>query len=205
MQACRSRAFMTCLAPMVGTVFARDDAALSADNLYKTYTRVEPGFIRVDADEVTYPAHILLRYDLERAMIDGTLDVADLPEAFNAGMRDLLGLTVPDDARGCLQDIHWPSGGWGYFPTYTLGAAAAAQLFQAASLAVPNLPDHLAAGDFRPLLAWLRETVHGKGSLLSTDELLVAATGRPMGVDAFLDHLARRYLGGASAPASVAA
>ena len=119
MQACRTRAFLDYLAPLVRAIFGRDDAALSAGNLHRIYTRVEPGFIRVDADEVTYPAHILLRYDLERALIGGELEVANLPAAFNAGMRDSLGLTVTDDALGCLQDIHWPSGAWGYFPTYT--------------------------------------------------------------------------------------
>ena len=104
----------------------------SAENLYRICTRVEPGFIRVDADEITYPAHILVRYELETAMIAGDLPVQDLPQAFNAGIKELLGLEVPNDRLGCLQDIHWPGGAWGYFPTYTLGAMAAAQLFAAA-------------------------------------------------------------------------
>jgi len=195
MQACRSREFLAYLSPVVQAAFGRSDAALGADNLYRIYTRVEPGFIRVDADEVTYPAHILLRYDLERAMIDGDLAVADLPSAFADGVHELLGLTVPDDAMGCLQDIHWPSGGWGYFPTYTLGAITAAQLFEAASAAVPAIRPGLAQGDFRPLVAWLRAEVHGRGSLLSTDDLVAAATSRPMGIDSYLGHLRRRYLG----------
>ncbi|WP_158811572.1 carboxypeptidase M32, partial [Beijerinckia sp. L45] len=189
MQACRTREFMSYLAPQVQAAFARTDAAFDPENLYRLFTRVTPGFIRVDADEITYPAHILLRYDLERAMIDGTLEVEDLPAAFNAGMKDLLGLTVTDDAQGCLQDIHWPSGGWGYFPTYTLGAVTAAQLFQAACTAVPDIRPRLAQGDFGPLVAWLRAEVHGKGSLLDTDDLVTAATGRPLGIDAYLDHL----------------
>ncbi len=193
MQACRTREFLTFLAPLVQSSFGRHDPALSAANLHRLYTRVEPGFIRVDADEVTYPAHILLRYELERSMIDGTLDVADLPAAFNAGMMELLGLTVPDDAQGCLQDIHWPSGGWGYFPTYTLGAVAAAQLFEAARAAEPELMPALARGDFAPLIGWLRAAVHGKGSLLDTDALLTTATGRPLGLDAYFGHLRRRY------------
>jgi carboxypeptidase Taq len=194
MQACRTREFMSFLAPQVQAAFDRSDAALNPDNLYRLFTRVEPGFIRVDADEVTYPAHILLRYDLERAMIDGTLEVADLPAAFNAGIKDLLGLTVTDDAQGCLQDIHWPSGGWGYFPTYTLGAITAAQLFQAACAAVPQIRPQLAQGDFAPLVAWLRQKVHGQGSLLDTDDLMTAATGHPIGIDAYLAHLRQRYL-----------
>lgn len=194
MQACRTREFITFLAPRVREAFGREDAALDADNLYSLYTRVAPGFIRVDADEVTYPAHILLRYDLERALVDGSLAIADLPGAFNAGMRELLGLEVPDDAHGCLQDIHWPSGAWGYFPTYTLGAATAAQLYQAACAATPEIPARLAAGDFTPLVAWLRREVHEKASSLSTAEIITEATGRPLDVEPYLAHLRRRYV-----------
>ena len=197
MQACRTREFLAYLAPLVAATFALD--TLDVDNLYRLYTRVEPGFIRVDADEVTYPAHILLRYDLERAMVDGSLAVADLPAAFNAGMKALLGLDVVDDARGCLQDIHWPSGGWGYFPTYTLGAITAAQLFEAACAATPAIRPGLARGDFAPLVGWLRAEVHTRGSLLDTDDLIAAATGRPMTIEPYLGHLRRRYLDRATA------
>ena len=195
MQACRTREFLGYLAPLVQATFGRHDATLGAESLHRLYTSVRPGLIRVDADEVTYPAHILLRYDLERAMIGGELAVADLPAAFNAAMRDLLGVTVTDDANGCLQDIHWPSGGWGYFPTYTLGAIAAAQLFAAAHAAEPEILAGLARGDFSTLVGWLRREVHGKGSLLDTDDLMTAATGRPLGIDAYLAHLRHRYLG----------
>ena len=194
MQACRTREFLAWLAPRVREAFGRDDEALAADNLHRLYTRVAPGFIRVDADEVTYPAHILLRYDLERALIDGDLALADLPAAFAAGMKELLGLDVPDDARGCLQDIHWPSGAWGYFPTYTLGAVTAAQLFQAACAAAPEIPARLGQGDFAPLVAWLRREVHERGSLEETDDLIAAATGRPLDVEPYLAHLRRRYV-----------
>ena len=197
MQAGRTTAFMRYLAPLVGAAFGSSNPALSADNLHRLTTRVAPGFIRVDADELTYPAHVILRYDLETAMIAGTLAVADLPAAFNAGMREHLGLTVTDDARGCLQDIHWPSGGWGYFPTYTLGAVAAAQLFQAACAAAPEIRADLAMGDFSALVGWLRREVHGRGSLLSTDDLLAAATGRPLEVGPYLAHLRGRYLAAA--------
>ena len=195
MQACRTREFLEYVSPLLKKAFERDDAALDACNLHRLYTRVEPGLIRVDADEGTYPAHILLRYELARAMIDGALAVADLPAAFDAGMYELLGLTVPDVAQGCLQDIHWPSGAWGYFPTYTLGAIAAAQLFAAACAALPDILPKLAVGDFVPLVEWLRTNVHGKGSLLDTDALLVAATGRPLATDAYFGHLRQRYLG----------
>lgn len=195
MQACRSREFVSYLAPLLREAFGRSGPAWEPDNLFRLYTRVELGFIRVDADEATYPAHILLRYRLETAMIAGDLAVADLPGAFNDGMRELLGLTVPDDRVGCLQDIHWPSGAFGYFPTYTLGALAAAQLFRAAKAAEPALPDCLASGDFAPLRTWLRANVHERGSLLTTDALLEQATGAPLGTAAFRAHLEARYLG----------
>ncbi|WP_407526925.1 carboxypeptidase M32 [Methylobacterium oryzisoli] len=200
MQACRSREFLGFLAPLIGHHFGREDPAWSSENLYRLYTRVAPGLIRVDADEVTYPAHILLRYDLERAMIAGDLAVADLPGAFAAGMKDLLGLTVGDDADGCLQDIHWPSGGWGYFPTYTLGAVTAAQLFAAACEAEAEIRPGLARGDFAPLVGWLRTHIHAVGSSRETDEIVAAATGKPTDLDAFLAHLRRRYLGEGERP-----
>ena len=194
MQAARSRPFMDYLAPVVREAFGGGGRAWEADNLHRLYTRVEPGFIRVDADEVTYPAHVILRYRLEKAMIAGDLTLDDLPGAWAEGMRGLLGITPPDDRRGCLQDIHWPSGGWGYFPTYTLGAAIAAQLFDAASRETPALRSGLAQGDFEPLIGWLRTNIHGKGSLLSTAELLLEATGRPLDPSVYRRHLERRYL-----------
>ena len=126
-------------------------------------------------------------------MIAGELRVEDLPSAFNEGIRNLLGLTVPNDRLGCLQDIHWPAGAWGYFPTYTLGAMMAAQLFQAARRTVPDLLPALSVGDFGPLRSWLRAHVHAKGSLLTTEELLIAATGRPLETGVFRAHLRERY------------
>jgi carboxypeptidase Taq len=194
MQACRSAAFVNYLAPLLRKAFSRDGAEWSTENLYRNLTNVERGFIRVDADEVTYPAHILLRYRLETGMIADDLKLVDLPAAFNAGMKELLGLTVPNDAVGCLQDIHWPSGSFGYFPTYTLGAMAAAQLFDAATRAEPDILPGISRGDFGPLRSWLRTNVHAKGSRLDLDELLIAATGRPLEADVFYKHLRARYL-----------
>ncbi|HLI12985.1 MAG TPA: carboxypeptidase M32 [Alphaproteobacteria bacterium] len=195
MQACRSRPFIVYLAPLARAAFDGKGDAWDAENLYRLYTRVERSLIRVDADEVSYPAHVLLRYRLERAMLAGELAVADLPGAWNEGMVELLGISPPDDRRGCLQDIHWYDGAWGYFPTYTLGAMTAAQLFDAAVRAVPEIPEAIGRGDFGPLLGWLRTHVHAKGSLLSTEELITAATGRPLDPAVFERHLRRRYLG----------
>jgi len=195
MQVCRSRAFIEFAAPLMREAFSGTGPAWEAENLYRLYVGVAPGLIRVDADEVTYPAHILLRTRVERAMIDGALAVADLPGAWAEGMTELLGLTPPDDRDGCLQDVHWPDGAFGYFPTYTIGAMTAAQLFDAARRADSKIESGLARGDFAPLRAWLADHVHGKGSLLGADELLTEATGRPLEVAPFRAHLEARYLG----------
>ena len=194
MQACRGDAFLGFLAPLLVQAFG-DDPALGVENLRRHCRRVRPGLIRVDADEVTYPAHVLLRYALETAMIDGDLALRDLPAAFNDGLRALLDVSVPDDRRGCLQDIHWPGGAWGYFPTYTLGAMTAAQLFAAANAVEPDLEEALAGGDFTPLLGWLRRHVHGRGSQADTQTVIADATGRPLDAAIYQGYLRRRYLG----------
>lgn len=196
MQACRSPAFLAHLSGKAKAAFGGDGAAWEPSNLRRIYTRVERGFIRVEADEVTYPLHVILRTRLERALLSGDLAVADLPTAWDEGMRTLLGVTPPDAARGCLQDIHWYDGAIGYFPTYTLGALAAAQLFGAAVAADPEIPAALGRGDFARLLAWLRPNVHRRASSATTDAILEAATGAPLGAGAFLAHLKRRYLDG---------
>ncbi|MGO1080799.1 carboxypeptidase M32 [Inquilinus sp. CA228] len=195
MQACRSREFITFAAPRMRDAFGGNGPAWEAEALWRHYTRVERGFIRVDADEVTYPAHVILRYRLEKAMIAGELPLADLPAAWNDGMQALLGVVPPNDRLGCLQDIHWPSGGWGYFPTYTLGAMTAAQIFDAANRAQPDVLPAIGRGDFAPLVGWLRANIHGQGSRWETDELLTRATGRPLDAAVFKAHLRRRYGG----------
>ncbi|KRE17492.1 peptidase M32 [Bosea sp. Root381] len=195
MQSCRSAEFLAFAAPLMRETFGGSGPAWEADALWRRYTRVEPGFIRVDADEVTYPAHVILRYRLEQALIADAMPLAELPSAWNEGMKSLLGVSVPDDRLGCLQDIHWPSGGWGYFPTYTLGAMTAAQIFDAACKAEPDILPAIGRGDFSALLGWLRANIHSQGSLLETDELLTQATGRPLDAGVFKAHLRRRYAG----------
>jgi carboxypeptidase Taq len=195
MQVCRGREFLSYLAPLLREAFGGVGPYWREESLARIATKVEPGLIRVDADEVTYPLHVILRYRIERQLLAGELALADLPEAWRRGMRDLLGVEAPDDRDGCLQDIHWPSGSFGYFPTYTLGAMAAAQLFAAACEQDAAIKPGIAKGDFAPLLAWLKTKVHGRGSLdATTDDLLVHATGKPLGVAAFEAHLCARYL-----------
>jgi carboxypeptidase Taq len=194
MQASRSDVFLTWLGPELQAAFGGDPAPYAPENLARLWRRVERGFIRTEADELTYPAHVILRFRLERALISGDLRVAELPGAWAEGMQSLLGITPPDDARGCLQDIHWHDGAFGYFPSYTLGAMAAAQLMAAARAALPGLDDSLRHGDFGPLMGWLRASVHGQGSRLGFQDLMTAATGRPLDAAAFMEHLRGRYL-----------
>lgn len=194
MQVGRSGPFMEFLAPMAREVFGRGGPAWTPANLGRLTTTVKPGLIRVEADEVTYPAHILLRYRIEKAMITGALQISDLPGAFNDAVKEMLGLEVPDDRRGCLQDIHWYGGAWGYFPAYLVGAVTAAQLYVAASKALPDLSGAIARGEFAPLVKWLRESLHRKASLLDTRELVRQATGQELGVEAYQRHLRSRYL-----------
>ncbi|MEZ4475470.1 MAG: carboxypeptidase M32 [bacterium] len=194
MQACRSREFLQFVAPRVRQVFGREGEGYSAENLYRIYTQVKRSLIRVDADEVTYPAHVILRYRLEQAFLAGDIEVKDLPGAWNEGMQALVGITPVDDRNGCMQDIHWMDGTFGYFPTYTLGAMTAAQLFDAANRADADILPGIARGDFKPLLAWLRPNVHSLGCRYSSEELITRATGRPLDAGIFKAHLQRRYL-----------
>lgn len=196
MQACRSPEFIAFAAPLMRETFGKpeSDPAWREENLQRVYTTVSRGYIRVDADEVTYPAHVILRYRLEKALLADEAKLADLPDMWNKGMEELVGVTPPDDRLGCLQDIHWYDGAWGYFPTYTLGAMAAAQIFDAAKRKLPELMNAIGRGDFQPLLRWLSENVHGKGSSQSTRELLIEATGGPLDVEIFKGHLRARYL-----------
>ena len=193
MQVGRSREFFEFAAPLIAAAFDAAGPAWDAGNLHRLYSRVAPGLIRVDADEVTYPAHVILRYRIERALIEGSMSVADIPGAWSDGLFELLGLRPPDDRLGCLQDIHWYDGAWGYFPTYTLGALAAAQLFAAARTEIPGLMAAIAKGEFAGLLAWLGERVHARASSATTGEIVAAATGAPLGTAAFKAHLEARY------------
>ena len=170
------------------------DLGCSENDLLRSVRRASRGFIRVEADEVSYPLHVILRYRLERALISGDLRARDLPGAWSAGMKELLGVEPPDDRRGCLQDIHWPGGAFGYFPTYTMGAIAASQLFAAAVRASPEIVNHLAQGSFAPLFSFLRPAVHQKGASVTVDELLLEVTGAPLDERVFLAHLHQRYL-----------
>ena len=141
--------------------------------------RADPGLIRTEADETTYSLHIILRFDLERRLIEETLAPKDVPEAWNAGMRDLLGVDVPDDARGVLQDVHWSSGGIGYFPTYALGNVISLQIWSVVQEAIPDIDAQMEAGELEGLSAWLRENLYSLGRKFTPKETIERLTGSP--------------------------
>jgi len=194
MQVSRSRAFAEFITPHVKGSLGKTNESWGADDFYALTTKVERSLIRVNADEVTYPAHVMLRYNIEKALLADDLPVEDLPAAWNDGMERLVGVRPDSDSNGCLQDIHWPEGALGYFPTYTLGAMIAAQLFEAASTALPNVNTQIEKGEFGSLFNWLGEHVHSIGSSQSTEDMLQAATGKGIDPHCFIRHLKARYL-----------
>ena len=185
----RGKPFSTILAPLIANTFGGTFAQLEAGTLYRAVNRVNPSFIRVEADEATYGLHIVLRFELEQQLIEGQIKAAELPEAWNAGFHRYLGLEVTDDADGVLQDVHWSAGMVGYFPTYALGNMIAGQLWQRAHRDLPDLDQCIADGDLRPLREWLREHVHRHGAKFSAAELLERVTGEPISVAPFVGYL----------------
>jgi carboxypeptidase Taq len=194
MQLARSREYWEFLAPHIQKAFGRSGPEWSAENIYRTAIRAERGFIRVEADEITYPAHVILRYRLEKRMIEGKLEVKDLPAAWNAEMKALIGVEPPEDRLGCLQDIHWHCGAFGYFPAYALGAIIAAQLADKMKRDVPDLKEQVRRGNFGAFTGWLRDNVQSKACLYKPQELIEKATGQKMSTHFFKKHLTERYL-----------
>jgi carboxypeptidase Taq len=194
----RTKEFFRYLAPRVEGLFQKfGDAAMSADNLYALKTRVKPGVERKGADEVTYFFHIRLRMRLEKDLIAGRLLVKDLPEAWKAGMKELLGVEPQTHAQGCLQDVHWFVGKFGYFPSYTMGHMIAAQLHEKIRRDIQNIPDLMAAGDFLPVQKWLAANIYSQGRLRRTDALLESVTGAKLTPGPLINHLQERYLAAA--------
>jgi carboxypeptidase Taq len=185
----RGRAFCTVLAPRIAARAGGELADLDADRLYRTVNRVKPSHIRVEADEATYALHIILRFELEQGLIDGTLAVRDLPEAWNARFEEYFGIPVDNDLDGVLQDVHWSAGLIGYFPTYALGNLIAGQLWERAHADLADLEAQIAAGELGPLREWLRQRVHRHGAKFTTAELLVREAGGPMSVTPFTSYL----------------
>ncbi len=188
----RGEAFWTAFLPRLHALFPQT-AELGLADVLAAVNQASASFVRVEADELTYSLHILLRYDLERRLLSGAVKVADLPEAWNAGMQARLGVTPPDDARGVLQDVHWSAGLFGYFPTYAIGNMISVQLYDAALKASPEIPERLSRGDSAPLLGWLREHVHRHGRKYSAERIVRRAARAPISAAPYLKYLQGKF------------
>jgi carboxypeptidase Taq len=189
----RSQNWWQTVYPRLRALFPNQLDPVPAGRFYKAINKVQPSLIRTEADEVSYHFHVMIRYELEKRLIEGSLSVADIPGWWNEHYAAWLGVIVPDDKRGCLQDVHWSHGSFGYFPTYSLGSFYAAQFFAAAEDRVPGLHEAIGAGDTKPLLAWLRENIHRWGRRFTSEELCLKATGKTLEIRYFLAYLLDKY------------
>lgn len=189
----RGRSFWHYFLPRAQAVFPQQLGAVTVEQFYRAVNRVRPSLIRVDADEVTYNLHIMLRFDLELALIEGTVAVADLPRWWNEKMEEYLGVTPVTDAEGVLQDTHWGSGLFGYFPTYALGNVMSVQLYEAAHAALGDLTARIARGEFAPLLGWMRDHVHAAGNAFLPQDVLERATGQRLTAEPYVTYLTTKY------------
>jgi carboxypeptidase Taq len=189
----RSRPFWRHFFPMLRAEFPTEMAHLTAEDAYAAANEVRPSLIRVEADEVTYNLHVVIRFELETALIEGNLSVADLPAAWNEKYRDYLGIDVPSDADGCMQDVHWSEGLIGYFPTYALGNLYSAQLWEKLEADTPDVWQRVESGDFSPILSWLREHVHRVGRRRLGPQIVEDATGRAPEAEPYLRYLEKKY------------
>jgi len=190
----RGRPFLQYLQPLVEKHYGVSSEEWRTDNLYRLLNRVRRSTIRIDADELTYPVHVVLRYELEQEILAGRLRIAEIPAAWNDAMERRLGIRPATDAEGCLQDIHWAGGAFGYFPSYALGAVIAGQLYQSLRADTPTLDDDLAAGRFTGLFDWLRDRIYSHGASVSTPELIKNATGKPLSATPWLRYVEGKYL-----------
>jgi carboxypeptidase Taq len=189
----RSRGFWKFFLPRLKQTFPQNLQDVSLESFYRSINRVEPSLIRVEADEVTYNLHVLLRFELESDLVESRLALADLPDAWNSGMKALLGVVPQNDAEGVLQDVHWSNGLIGYFPTYSLGNLLSVQLFEKAQTAIPSLASQIEHGDFEQLLKWLRENIHQHGRKFFPSQLIQLATGESLRAAPYLCYLREKY------------
>jgi carboxypeptidase Taq len=194
MQAGLSQEFMEYYAKQIKDVLGLSGPEYSPNNLYKLLTKVQPSLIRVDADEVSYPLHVILRFEIEQELLSGNLKLDDLPEVWNSKMKEYLGIDVPSDKDGCMQDIHWPSGSYGYFHNYVFGAITAAQVMHAAKLHNNSITAGLREGDFTALNDYLNKNIRQFGSLKNSTKLLTDATGSDLNPEIYIKYLTERYL-----------
>jgi carboxypeptidase Taq len=189
----RSKAFWTYHWDSVKEMFPDALGEVTLDGFYQAINSVAPSLIRVEADELTYNLHIIIRFEIERDLMSGALSVEDIPTAWNESMSSTVGITPPNDREGCLQDIHWSAGLFGYFPTYTLGNLFAAQFFEQAKCDMPDLFERIAAGEYTPLLDWLRTHIHCHGQRYRAGELVEVATGKALSIEPFMNYVTAKF------------
>jgi len=189
----RSKNFWEYFFPKLQKRFPEPFSKIKFDDFYRAINFVQPSLIRVEADEVTYGLHIILRFEIEKELIEGSIEAEDLPKIWNAKMKEYLGVKVPNDANGVLQDVHWSGGSVGYFPSYALGNLYAAQFFQAAKNELIDLEKEIAAGEFSHLREWLRKKIHIHGKMFSADQLVREVTGEPLTSKYFVEYLKEKY------------
>ena len=189
----RSRSYAEFIFPQLKVAYPESFGSATSEEYYRAVNKVEPSLIRVEADEVTYNLHILLRFELECELLTGSLAIKDLPEAWNARMKEYLGITPDKDANGALQDVHWSCGLVGYFPTYSIGNLVSGQLWNSIKKVQPDIDSQIAKGEFANLLSWLRENIHSKGSKYLPKELIVMATGEKLTSRYYMDYLTAKY------------
>jgi carboxypeptidase Taq len=189
----RSRAFCHHFFPHIQKYFPGQLQSVNEEQFFKAINKVYPSLVRTEADEITYHFHVYIRYMLEKKLLEGNLATADIPEFWNAHYQKLLGVTVPDDRQGCLQDVHWSHGSFGYFPTYSLGSLYAAQFYAVACKALPKLEAQIQAGQVQGLLQWLRRNVHEKGRLQTSEELCTALSGEGLNTAHFMRYVLDKY------------
>lgn len=190
----RSKNFWEHYYPLLQTYFPDQFKNLSLDQFYKGINKVQPTFVRTEADEITYHFHVFIRYELEKKLIENNLTTKDIPAFWNEQYKKLLGVTVPDAKKGCLQDVHWSHGSFGYFPTYSLGSFYAAQFYYAANSGISSLENDIQNGNTVGLLNWLKENIHKQGRFLTSEQLCKEVTGKPLDVSFFKNYLLDKYV-----------
>jgi carboxypeptidase Taq len=191
----RSSSFCKYMFPLLKSYFPTEMQKVSVEQFYHSINKVQPSLIRTEADELTYHFHVIIRYELEKKLMENSITVKDIPAYWNEQYKKYLGVDVPDDKRGCLQDVHWSHGSFGYFPTYSLGSLYAAQFFNAASSQIKDLQTEIVAGNFASLLQWLRTNIHQYGRKFTSEQLCERVTGEPLNIDHFMKYAREKYAG----------
>ncbi len=189
----RGKAFWQYHFPALQQYLPGQFATVDSNQFYKGINKVQPSLIRTEADEITYHFHVYIRYELEKQLLEGAIKTADIPVFWKEQYKNLMDITVPDDYQGCLQDVHWSHGSFGYFPTYSLGSLYAAQFYDAARVQIPSLTQELAQGHTLSLLQWLRTQIHSKGKMYTSEELCKRITGKPLDAGFFVSYLLQKY------------